>query len=41
METKVTKSSAADAQVMDIQSSECLSDVIFECPQWLDDILDM
>ncbi len=40
MNKKVSKSAASDAQVLDFRFTESLSDVIFECPEWLDDILD-
>lgn len=40
MKTKVTESAASDMQVLDFRTTESMSDVIFECPTWLDDILD-
>ncbi len=40
MNTKVSKSAASDMQVLDFRTSENLSDVIFECPEWLDELLD-
>jgi len=40
MNTKVSTSAASDAQVLDFRTTESISDVIFECPEWLDELLD-